>query len=124
MTAPGKIGFDDDGHPVGVTEFDFAAVDRDAAIEDLRAEFIREIQHDTERRLLALLLDGNASVKEVGFRAHVIAFGLGCHPAEKEIRTQMELAKYLKTSQSAVSRCIKKNRESSNKFKALRSSFL
>lgn len=100
MIHDSNIKFDDDGNPVPFVEFDFAALEADAARRD-RADAV-EYQRDklTEliRFMCVALLEGNPSAEVAGRRAYFIALLLRQSP----FGSQAELARHLGLSAAAI----------------------
>jgi hypothetical protein len=100
VNAPDKIGFDDDGKPVGVTDFDFAEVeaerrDNAAAIENYRDKLTEFVRFTCDA-----LLSGNPTAEQAGRRAFFFAqLGLENPP----FKSQAKLAKHLGITGAAVS---------------------
>lgn len=98
MDPSGKIGFDDYGKPVAVTEFQFP---EEGPQSDLLQE--RAARLETVSRFVQFLLRGNPSAHRLGVRVHLVAFGLGKSPCKQ----QCDLARKLGVTESAVSANLK-----------------
>ncbi len=99
MNPGGKIGYDENGQPVGVTEFEFAEeesarVDREAALE-----YERDKHQEVIRFIFEVLLCDTPKAGQVGKRAYFLASILKQSPFEK----QSDLAAHLKITPGAVS---------------------
>jgi predicted transcriptional regulator len=101
-----KIGFGESpGETVGVTEFDLAAVDRGAALEDLQEAL------DNARGKVSSLLAGivealvseNLTAEQIKKRVFYFGYIAGRRP----FTSQLELAKWLGISPAAVNQGIK-----------------
>jgi hypothetical protein len=123
VTAPGKIGFDDDGKPVGVTEFDFAALDAKGELAEAReriAELEAQLNVAKRDRVAGVayyrdklpefvrftcdaLLAGNPSAETAGRRAYFFALLL----KQSSFSSQAELARHLDLSEGRISQELK-----------------
>jgi len=119
LNAPGKIGFDDDGQPVGVTEFDFDAVEadkdaiileQDARIADLEADVrnYKEKACELVRVIFGTILSGLPAEAEAGRRSYFFAQLVFEKPP---FDSQAQLAKHLGISGAAVSQQLNDFRE-------------
>jgi hypothetical protein len=99
LNAPGKIGFDDDGQPVGVTEFNYDEVEADARDRDATLLYYREKLAEFVRFTCDALLSGNPSAEIAGRRAYFFALALKQPP----FASQNELAAHLGLSKGAIS---------------------
>lgn len=104
MNSPGKIGFDDDGQPVGVTDFDYDALDREAE----RIDHAKDIAYlkDKQRELLRLIFEaitGNAKgATEAGRNAWILGFLL----KQTTLKTQTELGQKLGLTKGRTSQLL------------------
>ncbi len=98
VNQPGEINFDDDQHPVGVVEFDYAAVDGEAET-DAPVDSVSDARLVFDRRqaicgLLALLTAGDATAQTIGARALLLAVlvkaGTG-HQTQREIAKRLHI---------------------------------
>lgn len=105
MNPNDKIGFDDDGRPVAVTEFDFAPLEADAQRRDYEEaiQYQRDKLAEFVRFTCDALLAGNPSAEVVGRRAYFFALLLKQSPFE----SQAELARHLGLSEGRISQQIK-----------------
>jgi hypothetical protein len=112
VNAGGNMAFDDNGRPVAVTDFDFAAIDeaeraaerasyenKIAALEGKYKENLRQLI----RFIFETFLDGNPPPKVVGERVYFLAF----HSSQTSYTQQTQLAKRLNVTPSLVSQRLK-----------------
>jgi hypothetical protein len=107
MDAASKIGFGEDGQRVLVTDFDYAAVDPGAAIEDLRAEnenlrrdisYIKSKPSELLDFFFGVLTSENLPAKQLKNRVYLFEWLVG----RSSFATQVELARILGISPAAV----------------------
>jgi hypothetical protein len=117
VTAPGKIGFDDDGHPVGVTEFNFDALEADAQRRDYEdaIRYQRDKLAEFVRFTCDALLAGNPSAEIAGRRAYFFALLLKQPP----FASQSELARHLGLTEGRISQQLKAFKRENPLFLAL-----
>lgn len=112
MNPDGKIGFDDNGRPVAITDFDFAAIDEaeraaeresyESKIAALNRKFDDDLRQ-LGRFLFETFLAGNPAPKIVGQRIYLFAFYIG----QGGYTEQAQLAKRLNVTPSLVSQRLK-----------------
>ena len=98
MNAENKIGFDDDGRPVHVTDFDFAALEAERRDHKNDVHYYRDKLVEFVRFTCDALLAGNPSAEIAGRRAYFFALLLKQPP----FSSQAELARHLGLSGAAV----------------------
>ena len=98
MNAENKTGFDDDGKPVHVTDFDFAALEAERRDHVADVQYYRDKLSEFLRFTCDALLAGNPSAEIAGRRAYFFALLLKQPP----FPTQAELARHLGLSGAAV----------------------
>jgi len=96
-----KIGFDDNSQRVAVTDFDFAAVDRDSAIEDLQAalDYAKSKIPELLDMVLEILISETLTAEQLKRRVFYFAF----LTRRKPFASQTDLAKHLGITPAAVS---------------------
>ncbi len=103
-TGEAGFAFDDRGQRVPVTDFDFADVDRDAAIEDLRAAL--EYQKSKLPELLDLICEFLTSEKLTAEQVQRRVFFFAWLARRTPFASQRELAEHLGITPPAVNQAI------------------
>ena len=103
MNAENKIGFDDDGRPVHVTDFDFAALEAERRDHENDAHYYRDKLVEFVRFTCDALLAGNPSAEIAGRRAYFFALVLKQPP----FSSQAELARHLGLTEGRISQQLK-----------------
>jgi DNA-directed RNA polymerase specialized sigma subunit len=103
-----KISFDDDGKPIGTTDFDFAAVDHALELDAIETDYQKTVDYQKEklrdfmRIFFESIVTNSAGVNEAGCNVWILAYLLKQTP----FRTQAELAEKMKITQGRVSQLI------------------
>jgi hypothetical protein len=109
LDAGGNIAFDDRGRPVPAVDFDFAAVDPAAVIEDLHTEienlrrdlaYARSKVPEVVDLIFEILLSQPHAAEQMKRRMVALAFIM----ERTTFKTQAELAQFLGTTPQAVSK--------------------
>ena len=105
MHTAANIKFDDAHRPVPAVDFDFAAIDRDAALEDLQA--VIDYQKRKLPEMLGLIVEALLSESLTADKLQKRVLYFGYLARRQPFASQLDLAAHLKISPAAVNQGIK-----------------